>query len=111
MVKKIEAINPGSGLQSMNSMISLSLCDDTNTDLESLSDRSRGRVSPIKTNPSPRKSPHEHDESDDWQKDNAPVLFGSFTNWKGVKMMPVDDFVMILAKKYGRQNQEMNEDF
>jgi len=26
-------------------------------------------------------------------------------------MMRLDDFVLLLAKKYGRQNQDMHEDF
>ena len=39
------------------------------------------------------------------------MLYGDFTNWKGVPMMKLEDFVLMLAKKYGRQNQEMHEDF
>ena len=31
-----------------------------------------------------------------------PLIFGDFTNWKGQKMMRLDDFVLLLAKKYGR---------
>ena len=50
-------------------------------------------------------------EGDDKDMGLNPLLFGSFTNWKPKKMMRLEDFIMLLAKKYGRQNQEMYEDF
>lgn len=50
-------------------------------------------------------------EGTEEEKDKRPLLFGSFTNWKPQKMIRLDDFIMLLAKKYGRQNQEMYEDF
>ena len=31
-----------------------------------------------------------------------PLIFGDFTNWKGQEMMRLDDFILLLAKKYGR---------
>ena len=42
------------------------------------------------------------DDSSDHPESEHPIIYGDFTNWKGVKMMPVDEFVLILAKKYGR---------
>lgn len=45
------------------------------------------------------------------KNDEPPMLYGDFTNWKGVPMVKLEDFVLMLAKKYGRQNQEMHEDF
>jgi len=41
----------------------------------------------------------------------APQLFGDFTNWKGVPMMRLEDFIMLLAKKYGHKNESLQVDF
>ena len=40
----------------------------------------------------------------DQETGEQPIIFGDFTNWKGKKMIPLDDFILLLAKKYGRQN-------
>jgi len=102
MVKKVEGVNPL--MRDIDSMISLSIYDEDVTERDSMSNNSPGMPKP--TSPkSPTSNLSEESDSD------LPVLFGSFTNWKGVRMMTVDDFVMVLAKKYGRQNAEMLEDF
>ena len=110
MQKKVEQLNPD--LTRNPSSISLSVYesgDENEVNVQYL-DKENTEESPMKY-----ASDRGRMEmvSDDGKSDNNnnPLLFGSFTNWKPKKMMRLEDFIMILAKKYGRQNQEMYEDF
>ena len=114
MQKKVEQLNPG--LVRNPSSISLSVYESANED-ESGEDQSLKRDQTIDSSPNKNESARGRmgnamgTEGGSEEKDTNPLLFGSFTNWKPRKMMRLEDFIMILAKKYGRQNQEMYEDF
>lgn len=86
------------------SLISLSVYDE-----DSNSSEAQAPLLERGNNRSP--NPFKRQESSVVSESSHPTLFGDFTNWKGVKMIPIDDFVMMLAKKYGRQNQDMGEGF
>lgn len=77
------------------SLVSLSIYDENSNSSESI------QVEPPKGKKSPNPFKRLEESSGRTEK-NDPVLYGDFTNWKGVKMIPIDDFVMMLAKKYGR---------
>ena len=101
MVKKVETLNPELDL---GSFVSLSVYDeDASSGLRSLDSSIQGqKFEPFANarNAVNKISP-ENQLSDRSDTDN-PILFGSFTNWKGMKMMRLEDFVLLLAKKYGR---------
>ena len=115
MQKKVEQLNPG--LTRNPSSISLSVYDSGDEGTK------EGDEFNLKQDQTIRSSPNKYDsarggsvsktatEEDEEERDKSPLLFGSFTNWKPEKMMRLEDFIMILARKYGRQNQEMYEDF
>ena len=116
MVKLVEQMNPD--IREPDSLVSLSVYDEDATDFsnqDSVDYQPERTVdSPSPRRPAPERSPPEPEEesegSDETDRE-APLLFGSFNNWKGQPMLKLDDFVEILAKKYGRQNQAMHQDF
>ena len=116
MVKLVEQMNPD--IREPDSLVSLSVYDEDATDFsnqESVDyqpDRSDDSPSPRR--PAADRNPPEADEESKESSEvdcEAPYLFGSFNNWKGQQMLKLEDFVEILAKKYGRQTNEMHQDF
>ena len=100
----------------MASHVSLSIYDDDGSQdgavsNDSLSNRSISNSSYRSPQRQKPQGVPDNVVSDEDDKEDPPILFGDFTNWKGKEMIKLDDFVLMLAKKYGRQNQEMHEDF